>query len=89
MPYSKYSPDEVASRGEEIYEREIRPRLAPDDRGRFLVIDIETGEYEIDDSDLAATKKALAKRPEAILYGMRIGADAAYRIGSRNLIPET
>ena len=80
MPYQNHSPDEVATRGQEIYEREIRPRLAPDDRGRFVVADIETGEYEIDDSDLAATKRALAKHPEAILYNVRIGADAAYRI---------
>ena len=88
MPYQKYSPNEVAARGQEIYDRDIQPRLAPDDQGRFVVIDIETGEYEVDDSDLAATKRALAKRPEAILYGVRVGADAAYRIGSRHIVPE-
>lgn len=88
MAYQQYSPDEVAARGQEIFERSIRPRLAPDDRGRFVVVDIETGEYEIDETDLAATKRALAKRPEAILYGLRVGAEAAYRIGSRHVASE-
>jgi hypothetical protein len=45
------------------------------------VVDIETGDYEIDADDLAATKRALAKRPDAILYGLRIGYHAAYRLG--------
>jgi hypothetical protein len=47
-----------------------------------VVVDIETGDYEIDADDLAATKRALAKRPDAVLYGVRIGYPTAYRLGS-------
>ena len=46
-----------------------------------MVVDIETGDYEIDADDLAATKRALAKRPDAVLYGLRIGYPTAYRLG--------
>ncbi len=45
------------------------------------MVDIETGEYEVDQSDLVATKRALAKRPDAVLYGLRIGYPTAYRLG--------
>ena len=39
----RYSKEEFARRGDEIYERDIRPYLGPDDEGKFVVIDTETG----------------------------------------------
>lgn len=81
MPYANYSPQEVESRGEEIYARQIRPHVETGNKGKFVVIDIETGEYEMDDDDLQATRRALAKRPDAVLYGVRIGYPAAYTLG--------
>jgi hypothetical protein len=81
MPYSKYRPQDVESRGEEIYERQIRQRVEAGNHGKFVVIDIETGEYELDDDDLEATKRALAKRADAVLYGLRVGYPTAYSMG--------
>ncbi len=81
MPYTKYTPEEVHSRGEAIYEQQIRTKVEPQHKGKFLVLDVETGEYEIDEDDLKATKRALAKRPGAVLYGLRIGYPTAYRLG--------
>ena len=81
MPYSDHSPEDVEARGEEIYEREIRKKVEADNKGKFVVIDIETGEYEVDSDDLEATKRALAKRPDAVLYGVRIGYPTAYTLG--------
>ena len=82
MPYINYTPSEVESRGEGIYDRQIRDKVELKHKGRFLVIDIETGEYEIDDDDLVATKRLLVKRPNAVIYGVRIGFPSAYRIGA-------
>ena len=83
MPYANYSPGEVAARGEAIYAQHIRANVEPQHQGKFLVLDIETGSYEIDEDDLAATKRALARRPGAVLYVLRIGYPTAYRIGAR------
>jgi hypothetical protein len=77
MPYPRYRADEVAARGEAIYEQQIRPKVEAEHQGKFLVIDIEIGDCEIDDDDLVATTRALAKRPEAVLSGLRIGYSAA------------
>jgi hypothetical protein len=44
----RYSKEEFARRGDEIYERDIVSRFGPDDEGKFVVIDIETGAYEVD-----------------------------------------
>ena len=77
-----YTSDEVASRGESIYVNQIRDKVNPEHKGKYLVIDIESGEYVINDDDLAATKKLLASHPDAVIYGLRIGYPSAYRIGS-------
>ena len=84
MRYAKYAPEEVELRGEEIYERQIRQGVEAGNKGKFVVIDIETGEFEVDADDLQATKRALAKRPDAILYGLRIGYPTAYTMGRCN-----
>lgn len=82
MPVAKYTPEEIAARGEAIYDRDIRSKVEATHDGKFLILDIETGEYEIDDKDITATKRALAKRPDAVLYGLRIGREAAYHFRS-------
>jgi hypothetical protein len=83
MPYAHYTAEEVAVRGEALYEQQIRMQVEATHQGEFVVVDIETGDYEIDPDDLVATKRALAKRPDAVLYGLRVGAPTAYRLGGR------
>jgi hypothetical protein len=81
MPYPGYTSEEVARRGEAIYNQQIRPHVEAQHEGKFLVLDIRTGAFEIDADDLVATKRALARDPGAVLYGVRIGSPTAYRIG--------
>jgi hypothetical protein len=88
MPYAHYTAEEVAARGEALYEQRIRPHVEATYQGQFVVVDIETGDYEIDADDLTATKRALAKRPDAVLYGVRIGSPTAYRLGGRFATPQ-
>jgi hypothetical protein len=76
-----YSPEEFSSRGQEIYDRVVRPKLSPDDTDKFVAIDIESGSYVIDRSDFAATERLLAMRPDAQIWLARVGQRAAYRIG--------
>ena len=83
MPYTQYTSEEVATRGEAIYAQRIRAEVEATHQGKFVVVDIETGDYEVDTEDLSATKRALAKRPGAVLYGLRIGSPTAYRLGGR------
>ena len=73
--------EEVVRRGREIYEREIRAKVEPEHNGEFLVVDVTTGSYEVSESDVAASDLALKKNPDAVLYLMRVGRPAAYRIG--------
>lgn len=51
-----------SSRGDTIYERDIRPRLEEQSEGKFVAIDIETNAYEVDADELAATDRLLGGR---------------------------
>jgi hypothetical protein len=77
--------NEIAERGREIYDRDIRPAVESDNKGRFLVVDILTGAFEIADSDRAASDQLRARNPDSVMYGVRIGHPTAYRIGSSSV----
>jgi hypothetical protein len=88
MSHGRYSREEVAERGRAIYEQQIRPKVEPEHVGKFLVIDIETGDYEMDENDVAAMKRAAQKHSADTLYGMRIGYRTMGRIGLRSAAAE-
>lgn len=73
--------DEIAQRGEEIYERSLRDRIEKGNEGKILIIDVSTGEYEIDSDEIAASRRAMAKHPGHPLYMMRIGYNAVHTFG--------
>ena len=73
-----YEPGEIAARAEVIYREQIQPQVELVEKGSFVVIDVETGDYEIDAGDAAATRRLLDRRPEAVTYGVRVGHRAAY-----------
>ncbi len=73
-----YSLGEIAARGEAIYRDKVQAKLGSVARGNFVVIDIETGDYEVDVGDAAATRRLLDRRPSAVTYGVRVGHRAAY-----------
>lgn len=85
MAHPRYSSDEIAERGQALYEREVQGSLTAGDVGKFLVLDIETGAYELDTDDLVAVRRARAKRPDGAFYVLRVGHSAAYRLGLRTL----
>src|SRR5262245_46504763 len=75
-----YSKEEFARRGDAIYERELRSVLEPDHNGEFVVIDIETGAYEVDADELAATHRLAKRLPNAQPWMRRVGYPYARRM---------
>ncbi|MCY3787831.1 MAG: hypothetical protein OXH63_03475 [Gemmatimonadetes bacterium] len=83
VPKPRYSKEEFARRGDEIYDLDISPHVGPDDEGKFVVIDIETGAYEIDQDELAASDRLLARRLDAQIWTRRVGFRYARRLPRR------
>ena len=57
----------------------MQSRIGLVEEGTFVVIDVKTGDYEIDERDAAATLRLLTRRPDAVTYGVHVGYRAAYR----------
>jgi hypothetical protein len=81
----RYSTAEFARRGDAIYDREIAPRLEEANRGKFVSIDIESGAFEIDEDELEASRRLLARLPTAPIWFRRVGSKFARRFGPRPL----
>ena len=82
MPYSDHTTETIATRGKMIYQR-FRDEVEPYHNGKFLAIDIETEDHEIDVNGTVAVTHLLAKQPDAVIYLLRIGHRAAYRMDFR------
>ncbi len=72
--------DELARLGGEIFERQIRPTLRPEDDGKYVAIDVETGDFEIDEDDYAAVARLRSRRPGTNGWLMRAGYPTTYRM---------
>ncbi len=71
----------VVQRGQAIYAERLKRIVEPEHLGKYIVIDVETGEYEVDSDHLTASDRAAAKHPGALLYATRVGSLTIGRIG--------
>ncbi len=75
------NPSEVAQRGNAIYDAQIKQSVEKTHFGEFLMLDVDSGDYEIDGDDIAAEDRLRARHPDAVIYQLRIGDTAAYFLG--------
>lgn len=78
----RYSKEEYASRGRALYDGRIREQVEPEQNGRIVAIDIETGEFAVADDVLKACEPLITKDPDAQLWTVRAGYRAVHRIGA-------
>jgi hypothetical protein len=81
----RYSKEEFAQRGNEIYESQIRSQVEEGNHGKIVAIDIETGAFEVADDTITATDRLYEHIPDAQPWVIRIGHRTVYRFGSRSL----
>ena len=81
----RYSKEEFARRGDEVYQTRVRPHLKAEDEGKFAAIDIETGAYEIAEDELEACDRLHVRLPRAQIWMVRIGFRYVHRFGGREL----
>ena len=89
MPHSRISGEEIARRGQKLYEQTIRAQVETEENiGKVVAIDIETGAYRIDAdpyNPIQAALALLAERPEAALWSERIGYNAVFALDGAEL----
>ncbi len=67
--------------GNKIYQEKIRPLLTEDDIGKYVIVDVNTGEYEIDEHAVAAGIRLKNRMPKVRSFTLRVGFSAAYFFG--------
>jgi hypothetical protein len=73
------SREEVADRAEHLYENGICQEVETEENiGKVVLIDIETGDYKVDENSLRAADYLSEKHPNARLFGIKIG----YNVGA-------
>jgi len=85
----KNSKEEFAHRGNEIYERQVRPQVEEGNQGKIVASDFETGALELAEDLLTASDRLLARYPEAQSRFVRIGHPALHRFGPRGFTQPT
>lgn len=81
----KYSKEEFARRADIIYDRDIAPKVKRSKKIRFVAIDIETGDFEIDPDEMVACDRLLKRQPEAQIFLRRVGLRYTYRMLARTV----
>jgi peptide subunit release factor RF-3 len=81
----RYSKEEMARRGQALYESGIRQQVEAGNEGKIVAIDIETGDFEVGDTIVAVTDRLFERHPDAQPWGIRIGHRTVYHFGSRSL----
>ena len=73
--------DSIIMRGRQVYERQIKSRLEPEQIGRFIAIEPESGRYFLGETGTMALLAARGEMPEEEFYLARIGYHTADAIG--------
>ena len=77
----RYSKEELAKRGHQLYDSQIRSQVEANNHGKLVAIDIESGTFEVANDSLTAAKQLLKHHPDAQIFGIRIGYPAVHRFG--------
>lgn len=68
--------ERLGERGRDLYEQ-LRARVeTPENIGKVIVMDVESGDYETDDLGIDSSFRLKERHPGAALYALRIGYEA-------------
>jgi hypothetical protein len=65
--------DVLAQMGKDVYARIVLPQLRPEDHGKYVVMDVESGAFEVDAKPHAAITRLRARIPGMQAWMERAG----------------
>ena len=83
VKHPRDSKEECAQRGDDLYENQIKSQIEAGNNGKVVAIDLETGDFEVDKSEIAACDRLEARHPDAQIWIVRIGSRYIRRFGGR------
>jgi hypothetical protein len=75
------SQQDLGERARQLYAR-LRPQVeTPENIGKLIVLDVDSGDYEIDEMGIATSRRLQERHPGAVLYALRIGYKTVEALG--------
>src|SRR5258707_15585356 len=81
----RHDKEEFVRRGDALVERKVRPNLTAADKDKFVAIDIETGEYELDKNEMNATARLRKRVPDPQIWLVHVTLGYLHRFGGHGL----
>ena len=81
----KYSKEEFSRRGQKIFDSRISKKLQGEDPAKIVAIDIDSGDFEVDDDMIPAVERLRQRRPEAQVWMRRVGSRSVMRFGGAQI----
>ena len=78
----RYTKEEAARLGDEIYDRDIRSQVEPQRNGEVVAIDLDTGAWEVDPDEITAAHRLEARLTDAQIWVVRAGSRYLTRFGA-------
>jgi hypothetical protein len=78
----RYSKEDAARLGDEIYDRDIRSLVEPAHDGEIVAIDLDSGSWEIAADEITAARHLEARCPDAQPWVVRVGSRFVRRFGA-------
>lgn len=76
------TPEQVAERGQQIYNERLKAILEPSHHGKFVVIEVESGDYFVAGSVIEALGEAQKKYPNKVFHTIKVGFDGIFKMGT-------
>jgi hypothetical protein len=75
------STQDIAQRGEAIYKEKYQEEFEKSCNGKFVAVNVNTGDATVADTSSEAIRIALEKDPSGLFHLMRVGYQAAFEAG--------
>lgn len=85
MRTRRYSQEEFARRGDALVETKVRPCLTAADDDKFVAIDIETGEYELDQNEMTAVDRLRKRLSDPQIWLVHVTLGYLHRFGGHGM----
>ncbi len=76
----KYPKEEFARRGGDDHEDVVKPKLRPEDHGRFVAVDIDSQDFKVGDDELEICDRLRDRQPEAQIWIVRVGSRWVHKL---------
>lgn len=77
----RLSKEEFARRGDELIANKVRPNLSPKDAEKYVAIDVESGEYELDHDEMRAVNRLRRRIVDPQVWLSKLDTGYLYRLG--------